>query len=447
MNGKMFSALGCRILPLVAGALLMSLPCLAAAQSTTMSIGRAIDIALANNPGIKQTANQVASGKISVAQNRANFLPDLQLSASGAVQYDKRSIPGNGHSFETADSSVSSSLNLFNGFGDVAALQGSQFDLLSRIDSLSRSQQSLAFTTASEFLTVAADRELIQVQEENVHSNRRQLEQIQSFYKAGNRPVSDVYQQQAATSSAELSLLQARRNLQVDKLQLLQTIGLAPVTPFEIAVPQVRDLGSLPGQEDLPELASRALERRPDVRAQKEQTEVAREQVRQAGAGSWPTVNLVADAGSNYSSLNDAESFSGQFFDNNPSAAVGLTFNFPIFDRNLTRNNVAQARIQQQNAHLALEQLNLQVGAEVGQALQDYQTAQKQVEVSEAQLTYARQALDAVQERYRVGASTLVDLLQSRTQYVQASSDRVNARFALMTRSLGLAYSAGDWAA
>ncbi|MEJ2699090.1 MAG: hypothetical protein P8Z70_05445, partial [Desulfuromonadales bacterium] len=47
---------------------------------------------------------------------------------------------------------------------------------------------------------------------------------------------------------------------------------------------------------------------------------------------------------------------------------------------------------------------------------------------------------------YRVGAATLVDLLQARTQYVQASSDRVNARYALMTRSLGMAYSEGDWA-
>ncbi|MEJ2700585.1 MAG: TolC family protein [Desulfuromonadales bacterium] len=169
----MFSVLGRRILPLLAGALFLPLPCLADAQTTTLTIGRTIDIALANNPGIKQTANQVASERINVAQSRANFLPDLQLDASGTEQYNKRSVPGNGHAFETADSSVSSSLNLFNGFADVAALRGTKFDLLSRIDSLSRSQQSLVFTTASQYLTVATDKELIQVQEENVQSGRR----------------------------------------------------------------------------------------------------------------------------------------------------------------------------------------------------------------------------------------------------------------------------------
>jgi outer membrane protein len=444
MNGKMFSALGRRILPLVAGALFIPLPCPAAAQTAPLGIGRAVDIALHNNPGLKQTANDVASGKVTVAQSRANFLPDLQFNATGTQQYDKKNTPGKSHSLGTFNSSLSSGLNLFNGFGDVAALKGSQLDLLARSDSLSRAQQSLVFTTASQFLTVATDTELIQVQEENLQANRRQLEQIDSFYKAGNRPISDLYQQQAATSSAELSLLQARRNLQVDKLQLLATIGLAPATPVEIAVPKVQDLGSALGPEDLLSLTTEALARRLDVRAQKEQSEVAREQVRQAAAGYWPALDLVADLGSNYSSLNGGGGFSSQFFDDNPSAAVGLNLNFPLFDRNLTRNNVAQARIQQENAHLALEQLNLQVGAEVGQALQDVQTAQKQVEVSEAQVNYARQALDAVQERYGVGAATLVDLLQARTQYLQASSDRVNARYGLMTRSLGLAYAQGD---
>ena len=417
-----------------------------AAPPPLLSIGRAIQIALHNNPGLKQTANQVTSGKISLAQSRANFLPDLQLSAQGSRQYDKQRLPAGGHSFGTLNTSVSSQLNLFNGFGDVASLQGAKFTVTARMDDLSRAQQSLVFTTASQFLTVATDRDLIRVEEENLQANRRQLEQIRSFYKAGTRPVSDLYQQQAATSSAELALLQARRDLQVTKLQLLQTIGLAPTTAVTIAVPKFQDLAKAQGEEELAKLTAQALNHRPDVLALRKQTQTARVQVRQAKAGYWPTLNLVADAGSAYSGLNSSDGLSGQFWDNNPSAAVGLNLTVPIFDRNLTRNNVAQARIQQQDAQLALDQLNLQVGTEVGQALQDYRTAQKQVQVSEAQLKYARQALAAVQERYRVGASTLVDLLQVRTQYVQAAFNQVQARYALMTQGLGLAYAQGDWA-
>jgi outer membrane protein len=416
-----------------------------AENGAALTLNQAIAIALKNNPGLKQTANQVVSGKISVSRNRANFLPDLQLNAQGAEQIDKQKLPQDGHTYQTVTTSISSTLNLFNGFGDIAALAGSKLDLQARMDSFTRAQQSLVYTTASEFLTVASDRELIRVQDENLQSNRRQLEQIQSFFKAGTRPISDVYQQQAATSSSELSLLQAQRTLRVDKLKLLQALGLAAGTPFSIVVPTEAHLVAASGKNDLSSLTDNALKHRPDLRAQRKQIAIDTQAIHQAKAGYWPTLNLVAGAGSDFSNQLGGDGFSRQFFTDNPNASVGLSLSIPLFDRDLTRSNVAQARVQQQNDRLALDQLHLQVSTEIGQALQDYRTAQKQVQVTGAQLRYARQALNAVQARYRVGAATLVDLLQARTQYVQASSDRVNARYSLMNQALNLAYTEGNW--
>ena len=79
-------------------------------------------------------------------------------------------------------------------------------------------------------------------------------------------------------------------------------------------------------------------------------------------------LDLATSIGSDYSSLYQADGFSDQFFDDNPDAAVGLTLSIPIFDRQQTRNQVAQARIRQDDARLSLLQQQLQAETELGQA-------------------------------------------------------------------------------
>ena len=117
----------------------------------------------------------------------------------------------------------------------------------------------------------------------------------------------------------------------------------------------------------------------------------------------------------------------------------------PIFDRLLTRNNVAQARLRQHDAELDLTRLTLQADAEYGQAVEDFQTAQKLIGVTTARLAAAREALAAMEERYRVGAATLVELTQARTQFAEAGYERVKARFGLLQQGVALAYYRGDW--
>jgi outer membrane protein len=413
-----------------------------------LSIQQAVGLALKKNPGFQQAANLVESRTIDVAQRRADFAPDLGMTLAGAERFDKAIDPADGsydnRNYEVASGALASTVNLFNGFGDIAALRGAEWELAGQKDSFTREEQTLIFSTVSAFLQALSDRELIRVRAENLEGNRRQLEQVDALYRAGNRPVSDLYQQQAQTNSAELDLLIAERNYVVTKLQLLQTIGLSPTTAVE---PQAPDLGGLEASlvartEDPP---STTLALRADLLAKEKQIEAAREQIVQAEAGYWPTLNLSANIAADYTSLDRNAGFSDQFFDENLGGALGLNLSIPIFDRQQTRNLVAQARIRQMDARWSLLQSQLQAEAEFSQALQDFHTAQKLIGVTESQLTASRQALDAVEERYRVGASTLVELTQARAQFVAAGFERVKARYGLITQGVAVAYYQGDW--
>lgn len=418
-----------------------------AAPPLLLTLRQAVDIALEKNPGLQQSANQVEIDRINVAQRQANFAPDLAATLAGSERFDK-ALEADGsrdrRDYENASGSLGSNLNLFNGFGDVAALRGADWSLQGRLDTFTRDQQTLTYSTVTAFLQALSDHELIRVRTENLEGNRRLLEQIAALYQAGNRPVSDLYQQQAETANAELDLLTAERNYTVSRRKLLQTIGLPPVAGVTLQAPEVQPLEAalVARQQQPPDMG--ALMRRNDLQAAEQQVKAAGEQVSVARAGYWPTLNLSAVAGSDYSSLNRTADFSGQFLDDNVSAAIGLTLSVPIFDRQLTRNQVAQARILQDNARLSLLAQRLQAETELGQTIDDFQTAQKLIGVTEARLTAAREALAAMEERYRVGAATLVELTQARTSYTSAGYDRVKARYGLITQGVAVAYYQGD---
>lgn len=412
-----------------------------------LTLPQAVALALEKNPGLRQAANQVETNLITVARRRADFAPDLTATLAGSERFDKAlNAAGDrdGRNHESASGALGSSLNLFNGFGDVAALRGAEWSLAGERDSYSREEQTLIFSTVTAFLQALSDRELIRVRAENLEGNRRQLEQVDALYQAGNRPVSDLYQQQAETASAELDLLLAGRNAELSIQQLLKTIGLSPAAPAVVAAPQLGGLEALlaaqePTAADAARLAARA-----DLRSREKQVEAAREEITAAAAGYWPSLNLSATLSSDYSSLERSAGFADQFVDHNPAAAIGLTLAVPLFDRWQTRHQVAQARIREDDARLALLQQQLQAESEFNQALRDFRTAQKLIAVTEARLTAARQALAAMEERYRVGAATLVELTQTRTQYTEAAYERVKARYGLITQGVSVAYYQGD---
>ncbi len=421
-----------------------------AAQSTAspLTLSQALRLALDRNPAFKQSANQVASGAVTLTQKKANFAPELRLSLSGEERFDKDYDALSGdrdeRNYESAGGAIGSTLNLFNGFGDMAALRGAELELAGLRDSYSRDEQTLIFTTISEFLEALTRRELIMVRRENLEGNRRQLERVEALHRAGNRPMSDLYQQQAETGSAELDLLLAQRDEVVAKLQLLQTIGTSPSAGVELATADLDPLERTLLAEVPAPLPAGILAQRPDLAAQQKQINASREQVKEAEAGYWPTLDLSARLGSDYSSLLEP-GFDQQFFDDNAAAQIGLTLAVPLFDRFVTRNNVAQAQLRQHDAELALTRLALQADAEYGQAVEDFLTAQKLIGVTAARLTAAREALAAMEERYRVGAATLVELTDARTQFTEAGYERVKARFGLLRQRVALAYYRGDW--
>jgi outer membrane protein len=416
------------------------------AETRAITLKDAMDTALKANVDLRQSAYQTESQRISVRSNKMDFLPDLRLSLGASRGYGK-DYEALADRFEWNHSnsmnlSVSSGLALFTGFGRIAALKQSQLQLEAQQRSYERSREQVIFETVQQFVLVVLDGDLVKVDEQYLESQRSLLAQIEAFTTSGKRPIVDLYQQQASVADAESRLLIARRDFEVDKFKLLQVMAVDPGIECTIVVPDVESItGGLAGF--LPDdAAGEALARRADLAAQRLQVEAAKKQITASRAGYWPALSLSAGAGTSYRSPGSYD-FNDQFYNNNLNGSIGLSLSIPIFDRLSTYNSVAQAKVGLRQAQLGAEKLELQTGVEIRQALEDYTTAGKAVEVARAQFKYSAQALKNMEERYKVGASTLVELMQARASNLQSSYNLINARYAHLVKGIAVLFYSG----
>lgn len=401
-----------------------------AQEARTISFEEAVRIALDQNILLRQSANTVELQSRQVFQRRMDFLPRLSFFTNGSrgsgfaqdqagrnIQFTNKNVNG----------SFSTQLNLFNGFADVAALEQARHDRDASVLNYDRARQDVVFNVADNFLAYVNSVEQVGIWEENLASQRQQLAQIEEFVNVGARPISDLYQQQAATAQAELQVLNAQRTAQLDKTRLMQVLQLDPFGEYEFAAPQLDDLAMTPEQYNLDELLHSAFSERADIEAQEEQIFAAREGIRIARSQYWPSVNVSGNYRSNFSPDSDGGVFNQ--LDLNRGNSVGFSISLPIFDRFSRGTQVQQAEVRYQNEMLELDNMRQQVALQVRQAYLDYEMTEKRLEVTETQVRAAEQAVEAAEERYNVGAATLVELTQVRAQFVEAVSNRAQARY------------------
>jgi outer membrane protein len=134
----------------------------------------------------------------------------------------------------------------------------------------------------------------------------------------------------------------------------------------------------------------------------------------------------------------------GAQLDQNRGGSLSLAVSFPIFDRGVTSTAVQQARIQEDNARLALADQRQTVALDVRRAWLTLESTRQQLTVALAQQKAADLAVSTTQARYQVGTSTLLELTQARASQLQANVAVVNARNALAFQDALLPYYTGE---
>jgi outer membrane protein len=412
----------------------------------SISFNEAIQIALEQNGSLRLAENTAELSDVQVRQAKSQFIPDLRFSTSTSEAIGRNFSQDEGRILNTTTHSVnagvSSSLTLFNGFANTGNLQVARLSQQASQSDLNRTKETVVFTVMSNYLTLIAAREQLGVLQESLAAQEALEGEIQKSVTAGIRSISDLYQQQASVASARLALVQGQRSVAVAEMSLIQTLQLDPTQNYDFQAPELSTVPAGSRDFELQQMTQQALAKRADVAASESRVESADRSVKVASATRWPSISLSAGYNSGFNSAGAAGFFDQ--FDQRRGGSLGLNFSLPIFDRFSSSTNTQRAKVQAENARINLENARQQVAVEVRRAVLDYQSAEAQLQASEAQLRAANLALQTSQQRYDVGAATLVELTQARATQVQAASNLVNARYSLVFQGRLMDYYLGN---
>jgi outer membrane protein TolC len=115
------------------------------------------------------------------------------------------------------------------------------------------------------------------------------------------------------------------------------------------------------------------------------------------------------------------------------TVGAGITLN--LFDPGRA-SRITQAHIQHDLAKTERDRVRDQIVVDVAKAYYQYRVAVQQVEVAEAALSQAVEALRIIQDRYEAGLTTITDLLRAETTLVRA---RMNVTSATEAQYIGFA--------
>jgi outer membrane protein len=112
-----------------------------------------------------------------------------------------------------------------------------------------------------------------------------------------------------------------------------------------------------------------------------------------------------------------------------PDKGVGLTLNIPLRNREAQANQV-RAELEYRQAQVRLHQLENQVRIEVRNAQFDVRQNRVSVKAAQDAVDFARQTLDADQQKLKVGLTTTTAILQDASVLTTSESNLVSAKAA-----------------
>ena len=107
--------------------------------------------------------------------------------------------------------------------------------------------------------------------------------------------------------------------------------------------------------------------------------------------------------------------------------SLTATLSLPLFDGFAREQRLQEAMASRSDARYSVRAKELALTADVTAAFLTLTTAERTVALQVQNAEKARQELKLVQDRYRVGATTFVDVQQARADYERAENDRINA--------------------
>lgn len=416
----------------------------------TLTFKNAINMGLENNLLLNQQKNMLTSTGVNRTSALLQMTPSLSAGGS-AGRFDGNSFNQqrgevvNGQ-VDFINGGLSASIPIFNGFNQVNAYKQAASQNEAQLNFVMRTKQDVIRNVAFQYLTCLLDQQLLKIDQQNLETQKTQLNQIKQQVDLGGRAEADLYNQEFQVRNAELLVVRSSNRLKNDKALLAQTLMIDPIVSFELEEVNWGAEDYLIEDLTVENLNTTALQSRADLK-QASNTERAAQLGYLSRRGQYlPNLSGFAEMNSRYNYIHgapDNRTFDQQFRSDNRQFNYGVSLQVPIFSGFINRAQVIQQRVTFENARLNTTNMEVRVKSDVLIAYQNYQDARASFSSAEAQLRSGELSYKMEKERYDLGISNIVQLTTAQQSYVRAQSDFASAQFTLMFQKLLINYATG----
>jgi outer membrane protein len=449
-----------------------------AAARATLTLPEALELAKQNNPTYLQSVTGRTRAAAAVRSAYGALLPNADVSYGASFREGRPQYFG-GVAFGATSDILSSSW----GFNANARFSYNTLNTIKRANASMDASEAdveaalyfLRNAVTAQYLLTLQTQARAALQDTLVAQQRLQLELAQARAGVGSGTSLDVKRAEVGLGTQQVAALRARNTAAVARLQLFQQLGV----PMPADVVLTADLPVTAPTLAVEDLLTMARQANPQLRALQARERVADAGVRSARGEYTPTVSLSASVGGvaqkqqnidiaiaqaqgqaissqrscfttdsirtgaglgsiltqcnaiQFTPAQEAaiRSANNKFpfdFTRNPYN-LSLNVSLPLFDGFGREQRVQEANAGKADARYSVRRQELALTADVTSARVTLQAAYEAVDLQTRNAATATEALQLAQERYRVGATTFVDLTTARGEYERAETDRIDA--------------------
>lgn len=395
--------------------------------SKALTRREAIDIALANNPGLaaRRRDFSAAGAREDIAVSRR--LPDVRARTSYTDYVNEQplvAIGGSpqGQTFtdDIATAEVMVDMPLFTGGRITSQIRAAELLRKASRHTLARTRHELIFNVSSVFYGILAQERVIESLEFSRTSLREHLEQVKNLIENQKATKVDRLRTEVRLANVREELARAENNLRIKRHALANLLGI------EDRAGALELDGELEFEEKpvaaAKEAVARAYKRREDYRSAKRGVEARARRVDAARADRWPDVAFEAAYGNRWDVSHVSES--------EDAGRVGVALIVPLFEGGRIGAAIREEKSKLGAAQERLRRLKLQVRLEVQTALSNVASARERVQATRKVVEQGEESLRIERLKHRVGEAAITDvldaqadMLQSQTNYHRALAD------------------------
>ncbi|MFQ5349077.1 MAG: TolC family protein, partial [Thermoanaerobaculia bacterium] len=402
-----------------------------AAELPTLALEAAVDLATAANLDLAARRLSVSAGEQEVAQARAAFGPQLEMSVLGLRIDEDRAAASFGSQAERTLTGSASITQLLYSDGALANLSIQRQLQLSRTQELDALRLDISLEAAVTYLNLLRAKTLVQVQRNNLELTRSNLELAQIRRSIGAANPAEVFRWESQVATDRKELIEAMAQRRVAEMAINRLLHRDLEEHFLTAEVDLDDPYLITGQERFrgytttPQrlrvlrdfMVEEGLAASPELQALDAAITAQRRAVTAARRTYWvPTIGLQAGLDERLSrSGAGSKPVSLPGFDlpaaDDTSWSLGLSAALTLFSGGGQRAAAVQATLDLERLTLERQAAAERIGQRIRSGVELARASFAGIELARQASVAARKSLDLVSDAYARGAVSILDLL------------------------------------